>query len=184
MHYAPCTMLYAKGSKFASVRRWRSLSGSKVLSSMHYALCTMHSAQGSKFASVRRRWRSGFEVCMPGILAQLTTHQLDLRDGRRLFREILNWDKSGCRACPAAEEKRKETNQNIRLYWSFRATTWHLWEWRDEPNFILISPANWFAFFQLMFFSHCKSGNIFHAQLRQIMPKFVVLHEANSGSNS
>ena len=156
--------------KFAIVRRmWQSLSGSKVLCTIHYALwtvhyslCTMHRAlftmhdAGSKFASVRRRWRSGFEVCMPGILAQLTTHQLDLRDGRRLFREILNWDKSGCRACPAAEEKRKETNQNIRLYWSLRATTWHLWEGRDEPNFILINPANWFAFFSAVVFFRCK----------------------------
>ena len=109
---AQCKLHYMKVLKFASVRRrGRSLSGYKVLSTMHYALCTMHYAKGSKFASVRRRWRSGFEVCMPGMLGQLTTHQLDLRDGRRLFREILNWDKSGCRACPAAEEERKETNQ-------------------------------------------------------------------------
>ena len=144
---AQCKLYYMKVLNFANVRRrGRSLSGYKVLSTMHYALCTMHYAKGSKFASVRRRWRSGFEVCMPGILGQLTTHQLDLRDGRRLFREILNWDKSGCRACPAAEEERKETNQNIRLYWSFRATTWHLGKGRDEPNFILINPANWFAF--------------------------------------
>ena len=84
----------------------------------------------------------------------------------------------------ARRPRRKEKRQiKYQVVLKFPGHNLAFWGGEGWTKFHINQSSQLICFFFNWSFFGCKSRNIFHAQLRQIMPKFVVLHEANSRPN-